>query len=150
MARLWRRISRTGDKRKMTKEELDKSKVYTAVNADELKVGSKVIVADTLRDLKERVEDGYVQTLTDIRDDACTNRFEVDSRSIYSIAYLVSEPEKLKWTDLKVGDVIKHKGSGIEYMVIGLDKRNTDKHIRTCDKWFTDIYLERSWEKVEE
>lgn len=79
------------------------------------------------------------------------DRFKVVGGERFNLAYLVSEPEekKLKWTDLKVGDVIKHKDSGIEYMVIGLDKRNTDKHIRTCDKWFTDIYLERSWEKVE-
>ena len=35
--------------------EFDKSRVYTALNADELKVGSKVIVADSLQGLKDRV-----------------------------------------------------------------------------------------------
>ena len=135
----------------MTKEELDKSKVYTAVNADELKVGSKVIVADTLRDLKERVEDGYVQTLTDIRDDACINRFEVDSRSIYSIAYLVSEPEKLKWTDLKVGDVIKRgkEQAAVTYInEEGFSRKDIHISVGYCGM-LTDEELEE-WEKVEE
>ena len=36
--------------------EFDKSRVYTIVNADELKVGSKVIVADSLGLLKRLVE----------------------------------------------------------------------------------------------
>ncbi len=35
--------------------EFDKSRVYTSVNADELKVGSKVIVGDNLLELKECV-----------------------------------------------------------------------------------------------
>lgn len=38
--------------------ESDKSKVYTVLNADELKLGSGVIVADTLKDLKNKVEMG--------------------------------------------------------------------------------------------
>jgi len=33
--------------------EFDKSKVYTTLNADELKIGSKVIVADDLGTLKQ-------------------------------------------------------------------------------------------------
>ena len=135
----------------MTKEELDKSKVYTAVNADELKVGSKVIVANTLCDLKERVENGHVQTLTEIRDDDCINRFEVDSSSIYSIAYLVSEPEKLKWTDLKVGDVIKRgKEQAAVTYINGEGFSRKDIHI-SVGHWcmLTDGELEE-WEKVEE
>ena len=35
--------------------KFDKSRVYTAQNADELKVGSKVIVADSLQGLKDRL-----------------------------------------------------------------------------------------------
>lgn len=33
--------------------EFDESRVYTALNADKLEVGSKVITADTLKQLKE-------------------------------------------------------------------------------------------------
>ena len=133
--------------------EFDKSRVYTALNAEELKIGSKVVVADTLRDLKERVEGGYVQTLTNIRDDDCINRFEVDSSSIYSIAYLISEPEpeekKLKWTDLKVGDVVRDKKSGIELLITGIDRRECEiQHIRIGYSWISNESLEE-WEKVE-
>lgn len=35
--------------------EFDKSRVYTAVNADELKIGSKCIFADTLGALSAKV-----------------------------------------------------------------------------------------------
>ena len=37
--------------------EFDKSKVYTAVNADELQIGSKCIFADTVRGLRRKVEE---------------------------------------------------------------------------------------------
>lgn len=131
--------------------EFDKSKVYTALNAEELKIGSKVIVADTIDELKQYIEsDCDVCTIDCIMPEYVSNRFNSDKKN-YNLAYLVSEPEekKLKWTDLKVGDVIRNKDNGREYMVVGLDKQNTSNHIRIIDEWFTDIYLERSWEKVE-
>lgn len=37
--------------------EFDKNRVYTAVNADELKIGSKCIFADTVRGLRRKVEE---------------------------------------------------------------------------------------------
>ena len=36
--------------------EFDKSRVFSAVNADELPIGSKVILGNTLSELKEAVE----------------------------------------------------------------------------------------------
>lgn len=36
--------------------EFDKSRVYTVLNADELQIGSKVILGNTLSELKEAVE----------------------------------------------------------------------------------------------
>ena len=38
--------------------EFDKSRVYTAVNADELPIGSKCIFADTVKVLRKKVETG--------------------------------------------------------------------------------------------
>lgn len=131
--------------------EFDKSKVYTAVNADELKVGSKVIVAETLSDLKERVEDGYVQTLTGVCVDDCMCRFEADSICVYNLAYLVSEPEekKLKWTDLKIGDVIRSKEANtITRMVTGIDTAENHEHIEIGGYWLKDSDIDK-WEKVE-
>lgn len=49
--------------------EFDKSKVYTALNADELKVGSKIIFADDLSSLQSRVIDAssvWIGTLESI------------------------------------------------------------------------------------
>lgn len=37
--------------------EFDKSRVYTAVNAEELEIGSKVILGDTYRTIKNLVAD---------------------------------------------------------------------------------------------
>ena len=129
--------------------DFDVSRVYTAVNADELKVGSKVIVADNLADLKDKVEKGTEPaTLLGIEPDDRLYRF----LTIYprnALAYLVSEPEVLKWTDLKVGDVIrKGKGRNLTAMVTSIDAY-ADIHIYAGDYWYTDEEL-REWEKVEQ
>lgn len=128
--------------------DFDKSRVYTAVNADELKIGSKIVVADSLCGLEKRVEEDNVRTLTGVRDYDYMCRFEADSLSVYNLAYLVSEPEekKLKWTDLKIGDVIR---KGIEtYMVIGIEDNYNGTHILAGQGWLSDKELEE-WEKVE-
>ena len=35
--------------------DIDKSKIYTSINADELRVGDKVVVADNMVDLRNKV-----------------------------------------------------------------------------------------------
>lgn len=127
--------------------EFDKSKVYTAANADELKIGSKVIVDNTFKGLKECVESNYeAVTLQDIRDDDEPYRFSVDS-AVYALAYLVEEPAKLNWTDLKIGDIIC---CGIlTAMVTAINSEgNGEFHIFAGDVWLTDKELE-AWGKVE-
>ena len=131
----------------------DKSKVYTALNADELKVGSKVILANYLEGLKNRVEANsyptYVQELKCVMGTSSTNRFKTDT-DFYNLAYLISEPEekKLKWTDLKIGDVIKK--DTISYQVVGIDYTHLEgkSHIAIPFTWLDDKELEQ-WEKVE-
>lgn len=129
--------------------EFDKSRVYTALNADELKVGSKVIVSDTLYHLKRFVKENVNGCiLTYVNDEHLTNRFVIGS-VYYALAYLVSEPEekKLKWTDLKHGDVIRN-GEFYE-MITGIHKNeDTDKHVFVQGKWISDEQL-KNWEKVE-
>lgn len=75
----------------------DKSKVYTALNADELKVGSKVILANYLESLKDQVESNsyptYIQELKCVMGTSSTNRFKAGEK-VYNLAYLISEPEK--------------------------------------------------------
>jgi hypothetical protein len=132
--------------------EFDKSKVYTVLNADELKVSSKVIVGDNLLELKECVlKHRLPKIIKKVEPEDSEDRFLCDDGFHYVLAYLVSEPEekKLKWTDLKIGDVIRHKNSGIEYMITGFDKRDTGYHIYLANEWISDTNLKK-YEKVEE
>ena len=224
---------------------------YTALNADELKIGSKVICANNLDSLKCKVEEGTdIRPIVQILNDSYERRFKTNVRGEYPFAYLVSEPEEknwivylcigpsnpedyyltacrsdvweevqkdyaaktklfegteeevddwytarkhfvdviaawedgktiqynrghgwddcfsnkpawdvtskyrikpegLKWTDLKIGDVIRNKDYTRSMMVIGIDHREGEmSHIFTGAEWFTDEDLE-GWEKVE-
>ena len=131
--------------------EFDKSKVYTALNADELKVGSEVICASCLANLKEYVADYFNEgikntcIITSILDDTYGNRFEIGERHS-PLVYLIKEPEenKLKWTDLKVGDIIKN--SSTERMITIIDYED-GLHI-FAGYWIDNEELEK-WEKVE-
>lgn len=133
--------------------EFDKSRVYTALNADELKVGSKVILADSLDLLKEYVKEDFRPSIIEkVVGETFTSRF-YDGEAQWNLAYLVEEPEekKLKWTDLKIGDVVRQKNSGMKYMVTGIDSQDTTvHHIFFGTIWINDTYLEYNWEKVEE
>lgn len=81
--------------------KFDKSKVYTALNADEVKVGSKGYYADCLKDLEERVNSdnkAYYNTLVEINPTSDVYRFKKGAAftSEYALFYLVEEPEKKK------------------------------------------------------
>ena len=57
------------------------------------------------------------------------------------------KPEGLKWTDLKIGDVIRSEG--MSWMVTGIDARNdTNLHIYFNGNWYGDFEL-KDFEKVE-
>ena len=128
--------------------EFDKNRIYTAVNADELKVGSLVICADTMEKLKLKLKLNVKaifepKTLQDIFDENSERRFQVNGLS-WALVYFVSEPEEkaLKWTDLKIGDVIKHKKDGEYRMIVGLSTDHEYEHVIVGDGWMTDEYLE--------
>jgi hypothetical protein len=133
--------------------EFDINKVYGSINADKLKVGSLIIVADNMMALRDRVASNHRPTfLIDIRNESWEYRF-VTKQTIddeqqgnkWALAYLVSEPEekKLRWTDLKVGDIIKHD-SDIA-MVTRID--NVDNCHIFAGGWLSDTAIEE-WEKV--
>lgn len=96
--------------------DFDKSRVYTAVNADELRIGSKCIFADTYGDLQDAVNnDANTRTLKDINSPYTKMRFVDAVYTIWFFAYLVSEPEKLQYCcyatiDEAFKDVQKHGG----------------------------------------
>ena len=73
--------------------EFLRERVYTSLNADELKAGDKVIVANTLKDLKSAVDTAlYVYELTDILTESSEDRFFANDRC-YLLAYLVERAE---------------------------------------------------------
>lgn len=131
--------------------EFQKERVFTALNADELKVGSKVIVADSMEILKDHVNyHDRICVLDNIESEDYTNRFFANNAR-WNLAYLVSELEekKLKWTDLKIGDVIQNEKHTHSMMVIGIDHREEAKsHIYDGVCWLDNDDLEY-WEKVE-
>lgn len=129
--------------------EFDKSKVYTALNADKLEIGSKCIFADTLTTLKNlvRCDDGTYGTLKSINDESFTCRFAAAERNIsYGLAYLVEEPTHLKWSDLHIGDVIRR--DAVEHMIVSMDyKEGAYSHVFVADTWLTNEEL-AYWTKV--
>lgn len=133
--------------------EFDINRVYTAVNADEVKAGSKVICANTIKDLKRKVAENEITEIKGIKDDCYENRFSAwfdDDLLGYALAYLISEPEekKLKCTDLKIGDVIRSKKLPfIKHLITGIDE-GAGK-VFFCSSWKKGDEL-AEWEKVEE
>lgn len=58
--------------------EFDRSRVYSSVNADELKVGDKVIVAMSVQELRDEVEKGFnIVELEAVLPDHYIDRFSV-------------------------------------------------------------------------
>lgn len=135
--------------------EFDKSKVFTAFNAEELKIGSKCIFANSVDSLESQVEadsySTYIQRLDQVMGKSSTNRFKSGDKT-YNLAYFISERDLLKWTDLKVGDIIVTRRR-----VVDVDKSDiTRMHIKmdaindsVSDEWITDEDLAFNWEKEE-
>ena len=87
----------------------DKSKVYTALNADELKVNDKVILADNITHLKAQVsrEEGIV-TLDFIDSEDAMSRFshfytkdDAECVCTGTFAYLIEHVGEKKWRPYK-------------------------------------------------
>ena len=82
--------------------EFDKSRVFTALNADELKVGSIVYLHSNLAGLKELVINepkSLVRKIKTIRSANEEYRFCDEDNCISPLAYLISEPEEKKLTE---------------------------------------------------
>jgi len=99
--------------------KFDKSRVYTAVNADELRVGSKCIFADSLATLKACVEteNPRIRILEEVEKENYTNRFIWnDTYNCYymNLAYLIEPPAEPKYkpfeSNKKAMEAIKKHG----------------------------------------
>lgn len=98
--------------------EFDESRIYTALNADELKVGDKVYVDDNPYDLESDVKnERYIAVITEIYPRNTTARFRVrfchsELYDEYCLAYLVERAKEKKYRpyesiDEFVSDFIK-------------------------------------------
>lgn len=85
----------------------DKSRIYTAVNADELKVNDKVYVSDSLHDLQYDVEsECNLAIIQEIRSYDYNKRFRIKfiktgDYDEYALAYLVEQAPEKKWRPFK-------------------------------------------------
>ena len=132
--------------------DFDKSKVYTALNADELKEGDKVLLADNLEDLKNQVEDDKTPIiLAAIASEDQQFRFKNTADLWYALAYLVFSPPKPKYkpfSDSKTAmrTIAEHGGwiifNGIYHLITGLDVGCSSKNeIFIEDYWYSAEYV---------
>ena len=105
--------------------KFEKTRVYTALNAEELPIGSVCIYADALRELRKRVQTDsseYKQVLTGLHDDSYTARF-MTAEYFYALAYLIEPPAKQKYKPFEsvkeAVEAIKKHGGWIKYKVSG-------------------------------
>lgn len=88
--------------------EFDKSKVYTALNADEVKIGSMGYFGDDIKNLKDVIENedkSFFEKIIEIKSPSEIYRFvkldEDGTPLAYNLFYLVSEPEEKKYRPYK-------------------------------------------------
>ena len=122
--------------------EFDKSRIYTAVNADELPIGSKCVFADTIQGLKERK---YIDTLIGIADERRVCRFASEHGSDwkYALAYLIEPPAEPKYKPFesvdKAMNAIKKHGGWLERKSDGLQgivvAKSSDR-IKAVQCWY--------------
>ena len=116
--------------------KFDKSRVYTAVNADELQIGSKCIFADTVKGLRRKVEeDTYrVETFYRLHNNSGDDLF-VGNDCAYCYAYLIEPPDEPKYKPFesvekameaikKHGGWVKDKKNNVQLLVVGFDDDN--------------------------
>ena len=136
--------------------EFDKSKVYTALNADELPIGSKCIFADTVKGLRRKVEEPIdcVETFHRLHSDGGNDSF-VGSDGVYCYAYLIDPPprhiykpfesgEKAMKTIKKHGGWVEDEGTGCKFLVLGYGIHKEDFSIYIKSEWTSleDLFMD--------
>ena len=131
--------------------KFNKSRVYTALNADELEVGSKVIVADSLQALKDRVSNfasdkNYAIRIKSILPETEKYRFHTSCGNVYSLVYLISPPKKPRYKPFSNSKaaykaITAHGGwikqGSVYHFVTGLDiGYGGDDEIQFSTNWY--------------
>lgn len=129
--------------------EFDKSRVYTTLNAYELKIGSKCIFADDLGSLKDFVYEGsekHTYTLVKIESSYYEKRF-CNGYGDFVLAYLVEElkePKRMtnrelaKWLAQGNGQLKLRSGDISTYFIYTKDNSYVPKD-----------YMIRGWDEAE-
>ena len=129
--------------------EFDKSRVFSAVNADELPIGSKWIFADTVKALRKKVQADeyaqYVQPFIRLHDNGGDVQFLADCYT-YAYAYLIEPAREPKYKPFesveKAMEAIKAHGGwvndkiGLSYFVTAYDKKQTGRVIY-INNWYS-------------
>ena len=103
------------------KTKFDKSRVYTALNADELKVGSKCFFANCLSDLMDAVkndESERIERFTQSLDCDYVCRFRDDYGGNFALAYLIEPPKYEAFESIENAmEAIKAHGGWVKDMI---------------------------------
>ena len=136
--------------------EFDKSRVYSALNADELEVGSTVIVADSLQGLKDRVnksasDEDYISRIGSILPETAIHRFKTLWGGEYPLAYLISPPKEPEYKPFSNSEtayktITAHGGwikqGSVYYFVTGLDiGYGGDDEIQFSKNWYSARFI---------
>lgn len=119
--------------------EFDSNRVYTCVNADELKAGDKVILAHTFAELKILVEhDNKKRTLSEVYSDTHERRFVYNGiyyKELFELAYLIERATKNKYRAYancyEVVHDIKNKTNGNEFTFVKRKQQNKHYYLIT-------------------
>lgn len=86
--------------------EFDKARVFTALNADEIKIGSEGYFADSIRILKETIKETLKDScaaaygeIDEIKDDSCSCRFSI-KKILHTVSSILLKNLVKRNTDL--------------------------------------------------
>ncbi len=133
--------------------EFDKSKIYTAVNADELKVGSKCYFADDIKSLEKQVHDEFdVDVFDNLMESSEKERFKAKSGCTYTLAYLIEPPKEKEFkpfssVEKAVEEIKKHGGWVKAY---GKEFRGVYALTAYSLKDVDGIYIHKDWHNCKE
>lgn len=135
--------------------EFDKSRVYTSLNADEVKVGSKGYFADNLvalEDLVRNFDPCEAKKLIEVENAKSLYRFKSSVNFHWNLFYLVEEPPKeelctyrelARWLAQGNGEWIYNGSFDLSFTHRAYEWREPDKPLEV------DKYLVRKWSDKE-